>query len=111
MEAKEKMKIQCPHCRTINEANSLNDICQKCGTILGAPVTALDSGKGAPTSKPEKGEVTSGANKERAAGTCNSVREWDVEARVGVCHNAPIHPDLIYGACFALPTGGLFARC
>ena len=51
-------KIQCPHCQTINEAMSLNDICQKCGTIMGAPLTALDTGKDAPSSSPEKGEVS-----------------------------------------------------
>jgi hypothetical protein len=44
-------KIQCPHCKAVNQDVSLNDPCWQCGTVLGAPVSALDTGTGAATSE------------------------------------------------------------
>ena len=43
-------KIECPHCHAINQDVSLNDPCWKCGTILSAPPSALETADGPPTS-------------------------------------------------------------
>jgi hypothetical protein len=43
-------KIQCPHCQAINEDRDLDQPCRKCGTVIGAPISSLDSGSGAPSS-------------------------------------------------------------
>jgi hypothetical protein len=39
-------KIQCPHCKAVNQDVSLDDPCWQCGTILSAPVSAIDTGVG-----------------------------------------------------------------
>ena len=44
-------KIQCPHCGAINQDVSLDQPCLKCGTILGAPGSALETGDGPPASE------------------------------------------------------------
>ena len=43
-------KIQCPHCKAVNQDVSLNDPCWQCGTILSAPPSALETGEGPPSS-------------------------------------------------------------
>ena len=43
-------KIQCPHCKAMNQDVSMDDPCWQCGTILNAPVSALETGTGAPSS-------------------------------------------------------------
>jgi len=44
-------KIQCPHCKAMNQDVSADDPCWQCGTILGAPESAIDTGTGAPASE------------------------------------------------------------
>jgi len=44
-------KIQCPHCGAMNQDVSLEEPCWQCGTVLGAPVSAIDTGEGAPSSQ------------------------------------------------------------
>jgi hypothetical protein len=44
-------KIQCPHCKAVNQDVSMDDPCWQCGTILGAPPSALETGDGPPTSE------------------------------------------------------------
>ncbi len=48
-------KIQCPHCKAVNQDVSADDPCWQCGTILGAPESAIDTGTGAPTSEANPG--------------------------------------------------------
>jgi hypothetical protein len=43
-------KIICPHCQAVNQDVSLNDPCWKCGTVLGAPASALETAVGPPSS-------------------------------------------------------------
>ena len=43
-------KIQCPHCQAINENIDTDQPCRKCGTVINAPLSSLDTGHGAPTS-------------------------------------------------------------
>lgn len=43
-------KVVCPHCQAVNQDVELDDPCWKCGTILGAPASAIDTGVGAPAS-------------------------------------------------------------
>ena len=43
-------KIVCPHCGAVNQDISLNDPCWKCGTLLSAPPSALETVDGPPTS-------------------------------------------------------------
>ena len=44
------MKIKCPHCGATNQDVTEKDPCWQCGTILSAPVSALNTGDGPPTS-------------------------------------------------------------
>ena len=44
-------KIECPHCQAVNQDISTNDPCWKCGTVLSAPISALSTGIGPPTSQ------------------------------------------------------------
>ena len=44
-------KIQCPHCKAVNQDVSADDPCWQCGTVLSAPPSALETGTGAPTSE------------------------------------------------------------
>lgn len=48
------LKIQCPRCKAINEVASADEPCWKCGTILGAPLSALDDA-GSPASSAANG--------------------------------------------------------
>ena len=44
-------KIQCPHCKAVNQDVGLEDPCWQCGTVLSAPPSALDTGDGPATSE------------------------------------------------------------
>lgn len=44
-------KIQCPHCKAVNQDVSPDDPCWQCGTILNAPASAIETGTGPPTSE------------------------------------------------------------
>jgi hypothetical protein len=44
-------RIQCPHCKAVNQDVSLEEPCWQCGTILGAPPSALETGVGPPSSE------------------------------------------------------------
>ena len=60
-------KIQCPHCKAINENVSLDEPCRKCGTVLGAPMSSLDTGVGAPTSEMNGADQVEAPTSELAA--------------------------------------------
>ena len=51
-------KIQCPHCKAVNQDVTLDDPCWQCGTILGAPVSALETGQGPPSSEVNPANAT-----------------------------------------------------
>ena len=55
-------KIQCPHCKAVNQDVTLNDPCWQCGTILGAPVSAIETGVGPPTSEVNPANKTGSSN-------------------------------------------------
>jgi hypothetical protein len=48
-------KIECPHCHAVNQDVSLSDPCWKCGTVLSAPPSALETSAGPPTSEANAG--------------------------------------------------------
>lgn len=54
MEAEPMSRIQCPRCKAINDDASADDPCRNCGTILNAPLSALD-GAGYPPSSAANG--------------------------------------------------------
>ena len=43
-------KIQCPHCKAVNQDVGMDDPCWQCGVIIGAPLSAIDTGVGPPAS-------------------------------------------------------------
>lgn len=50
-------KIVCPHCQAVNQDVSLNEPCWKCGTVLGAPASAIDTTAGPPNSAANPSEA------------------------------------------------------
>ncbi len=63
-------KIQCPHCKAMNQDVSLDDPCWQCGTILSAPVSAIETGVGPPSS---------GANPANLTGSSNAAVQSQIE--------------------------------
>src|SRR5436305_1734750 len=61
-------KIQCPHCKAMNQDVSADDPCWQCGTILNAPPSAIETGTGPPTSEAnsagQTGEVSPAIQKQ-----------------------------------------------
>lgn len=63
-------KIVCPHCQAVNRDVSLEEPCWQCGTVLGAPLSAIETGVGAPTS---------GANPANLAGSSSAPIQKQIE--------------------------------
>ena len=66
----ELAKIQCPHCKAMNQDMTLDDPCWQCGTVLGAPASSLETGAGAPTSE---------ANAANTGGSSNAAVQTQIE--------------------------------
>src|SRR5438132_117249 len=88
-------KIQCPHCQAVNQDVSPNDPCWKCGTVLSAPVSALDTGVGpaastanpvdsAPAKPPTKVQQALAESEQRPAGPVYAEPPAASPSRVGL---------------------------
>lgn len=69
-------RIQCPRCKAINDDASADDPCRNCGTILNAPLSALD-GAGYPPSSAANGADQIPSKEVAAKQPVRSVRETD----------------------------------
>jgi uncharacterized OB-fold protein len=74
LEEKKMLEIKCPRCGTINVGVSPDAPCRQCGTILNAPLSALDEGAIPPSS------AANGAD--RFAGEDQTEREPIARGRV-----------------------------
>ena len=55
-------KIVCPHCKAVNQDVSGDDPCWQCGTLIGAPVSAIETAGGAPSSEANPANATASSN-------------------------------------------------